>query len=348
MSNSPLVNYTKISPNSSARGAKIDKITIHHMAGNLSVESCGQVFQDTSRQASSNYGVGSDGRIGLYVPENRRAWTSSNRDNDNRAITIEVANNGGAPNWPVSDEALEATIELCVDICRRNGIARLNYTGDKSGNLTMHKWFTNTLCPGPYLSGKFEYIADQVNARLGASAAPETPVVTTPATGPWRVQVGAYGSPAGAEWRSKQVAAAGFTPFIVQVDEVLWRVQVGGYELKADAERLETQLRAAGFPGTVTSLGGTATEQETAAPSTSDDEEVVDVKVKVLKKGAKGDQVKALQALLIGYGYELGRTGVDGSFGSLTDEAVRKFQSRNNLEKDGSVGPATWEKLLGV
>lgn len=171
MSNSSLVSYTKLSPNYSKRTAKIDKITIHHMAGNLSVETCGNVFATTSRQASSNYGVGSDGRVGLYVEEKNRAWTSSNWQNDNRAVTIEVANDGGAPDWHVSDKALQATIDLCADICKRNGIARLNYTGDKSGNLTMHKWFANTLCPGPYLGGKFPYIAEEVNKRIGS----ETP-----------------------------------------------------------------------------------------------------------------------------------------------------------------------------
>lgn len=167
MSNSPLVDYTKISPNSSARTAKISKITIHHMAGNLSVESCGNVFQTTSRQASSNYGIGTDGRVGLYVDESRRAWTSSNRDNDNVAVTIEVANDGGAPDWHISDKALAKTIDLCEDICRRNGIKKLNFTGDRAGNLTMHKYFANTQCPGPYLESKFQYIADEVNKRLG-------------------------------------------------------------------------------------------------------------------------------------------------------------------------------------
>lgn len=170
MSNSPLVDYTKISPNSSDRTAKISKITIHHMAGNLSVESCANVFQNTSRQASSNYGVGTDGRVGLYVEESRRAWTSSNRDNDNCAVTIEVANDGGTPDWHISDEALAKTIDLCEDICRRNGIARLNFTGDRAGNLTMHKYFANTQCPGPYLESKFQYIADEVNERLGMNA----------------------------------------------------------------------------------------------------------------------------------------------------------------------------------
>lgn len=174
MSNSTLVNYTKISPHREPRNHKIDKITIHHMAGNLSVETCGNVFQG-KRKASSNYGVGSDGRVGMYVEETDRAMTSSNAANDNRAVTIEVANDGGAPDWHVSDKALEKTIELCVDICRRNDIPRLNFTGDKSGNLTMHKYFTATACPGPYLGGKFPYIAEEVNKRLAALEAPETP-----------------------------------------------------------------------------------------------------------------------------------------------------------------------------
>jgi hypothetical protein len=164
--NSKLVSYTKLSPNKSIRTSKIKKITIHHMAGNLSVETCGNVFANKSRQASSNYGIGTDGRIGMYVEEKHRAWTSSNRTNDNQAITIEVANDGGAPNWHVSDKALAALIELCVDICKRNGIKELNYTGDATGNLTKHEYFANTTCPGPYLGGKFSYIADEVNKRL--------------------------------------------------------------------------------------------------------------------------------------------------------------------------------------
>ena len=167
MSNSPLVSYTIISPNSSARTAKIDTITIHHMACNASIEVCGAGFASRDRCASSNYGVGSDGRIGLYVPESRRSWCSNSSQNDNRAITIEVANDGRGPDWHVSDKALDATIDLCTDICKRNDIKKLNYTGDKTGNLTMHKWFAYTACPGPYLESKFSYIADEVNKRLG-------------------------------------------------------------------------------------------------------------------------------------------------------------------------------------
>ena len=167
MSYSNIVDYVKISPNcTKPRNKKIDAIVIHHMAGNASVEACGAVFASASRQASSNYGVGTDGRVGCYVEEENRSWATSNAGIDNRAITIEVANCGGAPNWPVSDQALEATIALCYDVCRRYGF-KLNYTGNKNGNLHMHNWYAATGCPGPYLASKFPYIAEEVNKRLG-------------------------------------------------------------------------------------------------------------------------------------------------------------------------------------
>lgn len=167
MSNSSLICYTKLSPNcSKPRNKPISKITIHHMAGNLTIEQCGNVFAPTSRQASSNYGIGSDGRIGMYVEEKNRAWTSSNAQNDNMAVTIEVANDVVGGNWHISDKAMESLINLCVDICKRNNIEKLNFTGDKNGNLTMHKWFAATACPGAYLESKFPYIANEVNKRL--------------------------------------------------------------------------------------------------------------------------------------------------------------------------------------
>lgn len=174
MSDSSLVSYTKISPNKSLRAyrnasstGKISKITIHHMAGCISVESCGSWFAQSNAQCSSNYGIDSTGKIALYVPEKYRSWCSSNGDNDNIAITIEVANSKSGNPWPVSDKALAACIDLCVDICQRNGIEKLVYTGTKSGNLTRHDMFSNKVCPGPYLGGKFPYIVEQVNARLG-------------------------------------------------------------------------------------------------------------------------------------------------------------------------------------
>ena len=170
MSNSSLINYTKISPNSTnPRNNSIKKISIHHMAGNLSVEQCGNVFANPNAEASANYGIDSNGRIGMYVEEHNRSWCSSNSSNDHQAVTIEVANDGGAPNWHVSDKALHKLVELCVDICRRNGIKQLNYTGDASGNLTCHNMFAATTCPGPYLQSKLPWIAEQVNKRLSGA-----------------------------------------------------------------------------------------------------------------------------------------------------------------------------------
>lgn len=178
LSNSALVCYTKLSPNyTRGRNHSIDTITIHCMAGNLTIERCADIFANKNRKASSNYGVDSKGRIGLYVEERNRSWCSSNSSNDNRAITIEVANDGGAPNWHVSDKALEALIILLVDICRRNGIKQLIWSNNKTErinhkngvNMTVHRDYAAKACPGNYLYGKMYWIADQVNKALGVS-----------------------------------------------------------------------------------------------------------------------------------------------------------------------------------
>ena len=167
MSNSKYVEYVKYSPNYTPVVNKIiRKITPHHAACNVSIETMGNLFADEDCGASANYGIDSDGRIGLYVSESDRAWTSSNRDNDGQAVTIEVANDEYGGQWHVSDKALNALIKLCIDICQRNGIKRLNYTGDASGNLTRHNMFDATACPGPYLQSKFPYIEKEVNKAL--------------------------------------------------------------------------------------------------------------------------------------------------------------------------------------
>lgn len=174
MSNSSLVNVTILSPNYSKRTKPITKITIHHCAGvDLSVETIGNIFKPTSRRASSNYGIGSDGRVGLYVEESNRAWTSGSADNDQSAVTIEVSNNSGAPNWTVSAQAYDKLIDLCVDICKRNGIKQLNWTGTQYGNLTCHYMFQATACPGPYLKQRMPYIAAAVNAKLKGANVPD-------------------------------------------------------------------------------------------------------------------------------------------------------------------------------
>ncbi len=174
MSNSSLISYTKISPNkTSPRNHKIDTITIHCMAGDLTVENCGAVFAKSSRQASSNYGIGSDGRIALYVEEKDRSWCSSNPANDHRAITIEVANCSTGEPWLITDAAYKSLINLLVDICQRNGIQKLLWQGDKSligqvkkQNMTVHRWFANKSCPGNWLYEHHGQIASDVNKRL--------------------------------------------------------------------------------------------------------------------------------------------------------------------------------------
>lgn len=153
-----------VSNYSSRNGRGICKITPHHMAGNLSLQTCANVLENGG--ASANYGIDSNGRIACFVDEDYRSWCSCSYDNDSQAITIEVANDGGDPDWHISDKALESLINLCVDICQRYGI-RLNYTGDANGNLTRHNMFYPTTCPGPYLQSKFPYIQDEVNKRLG-------------------------------------------------------------------------------------------------------------------------------------------------------------------------------------
>lgn len=178
MSNSSLVEYTQISPNkNSPRKYPISKITIHHMAGNLSLETLGSIVSKPSRQMSCNYGIDSDGRIGLFCDEKDRSWCSSSAANDHRAITIEVANDEIGDDWHVSDEAVQSLINLCVDICKRNGMPGLTWTGDSSGTLTCHYMFTSTACPGPYLKSKMAWIAQEVTRRVNA-VDPSEPTIT--------------------------------------------------------------------------------------------------------------------------------------------------------------------------
>lgn len=165
-SNSSLVDKVIKSPNFSKGRVNISKITVHHMAGDLSIETCGNMFSNTSRAASANYLIGSDGRIALCVDEENRAWTSSSKWNDERAVTIEVANDGKEDTgWHVSDKAFNSLVNLCKDICKRNNITKLEYTGNKEGSLTIHSMFAATTCPGPYLKSRLNDLCYLVNER---------------------------------------------------------------------------------------------------------------------------------------------------------------------------------------
>lgn len=188
--NSPLVSYTKISPNKTVnRNHIIDRVTIHCVVGQCTVETIGSIFAPSSRQASSNYGVGKDGRIGMYCEEKDRSWCTSSGANDHRAVTIEVASDTTHP-YAVNDTAYQATINLVADICKRNGKKRITWLADKEKSInytpaademlmTVHRWFAAKACPGDYLYNRHADIAAKVNAILSGSSVPTTTTVTT-------------------------------------------------------------------------------------------------------------------------------------------------------------------------
>ena len=218
MSNSALVDYTKISPNrTSPRKNKIDTITIHCVVGQCSVETLGAIFAPSSRQASSNYGIGYDGRFGMYCEEKDRSWCSSSAANDNRAITIEVASDATEP-YAVNDKAYAALLDLVTDICRRNGIKKLVWSTNKNTrvnhlngcNMTVHRDYANKSCPGTYLYERQAEIAAEVNKRLETSPAePETP--SSGAGTLYKVQVGAFSKKANADAMLAKLKAAGYS-----------------------------------------------------------------------------------------------------------------------------------------
>lgn len=230
MSNSPLVSYTKLSPNHSGqRTHAIDRITPHCVVGQCSVETLGNIFAPTSRQASCQYGIGVDGRVGMYVEEKNRSWCSSSNENDQRAVTIECASDTTHP-YAFKDVVYNKLIELCVDICKRNGKKKLLWLGDKTKTLnynpaademvlTVHRWFANKSCPGDWMYSRMGDLASKVTAKLGGSSA------SNPGT------------------------AGG---------NVLYRIQTGAFSNKANADAMAAKLKAAGFDTYITTKSGTA------------------------------------------------------------------------------------------
>lgn len=207
MSNSSLVSYTKLSPNHSGqRTHSIDRITPHCVVGQLSAESICGCFTSTSAQASCNYGIGKDGKIALCVEEKNRSWCSSSNANDQRAVTIECASDTTHP-YAMNNNVYQSLINLCVDICKRNGKTKLLWFGDKTKTLnyspksnemilTVHRWFANKACPGDWLYNRLGDLAAQVTSKLGGNSgsssssttAQPSPNKTFPST-PFTVQV---------------------------------------------------------------------------------------------------------------------------------------------------------------
>ena len=139
-------------------GRKIEKITIHHMAGVLTAKRCGELFQNPDKWTSSNYGIGNDGTIALYVDEANTSYCDTNWDSNCKSVTIEVSNSTTI-GWKVSDKALNSLIKLVADIGKRNNLGTLV----KGKNVTWHSMYAATSCPGPYLLSKMDYIVAEAN-----------------------------------------------------------------------------------------------------------------------------------------------------------------------------------------
>lgn len=188
--NSSLVSYTKLSPNHSGkRTHSIDRITPHCVVGQCTAEGLGDWFAKSSTQASSNYGIDKNGRVGFYVEEKNRSWCSSSNSNDQRAITIECASDATEP-YAMNSKVYDALIKLCVDICKRNCKKKLIWLGDKDKALnynsksdemviTVHRWFANKSCPGNWLYARLGDLAAKVTAQLaGTTTTSEAPTTT--------------------------------------------------------------------------------------------------------------------------------------------------------------------------
>ena len=225
---SSLVSCTILSPNNSGkRKYEVTRITPHCMVGQLSARKCGELFARSSYQASSNYGIGKDGEIGLYVPEDKRSWCSSSESNDQRAVTIECASDTKSP-YAMNSKVYASLVSLCVDICGRYGKTKLIWISDKDSALsyspkdnemvlTVHRWFANKSCPGDWLYSRLGDLAKKVTAELSGPVQEEKSTETGRKEGKlYRVQCGAFSNVDNAEKRVRELKAAGFDAVIME------------------------------------------------------------------------------------------------------------------------------------
>lgn len=277
MSNSKLVTCTVKSPNHSGkRTHSIDRITPHCVVGQLSAKSIGGCFTSPSRQASCNYGIGTEGGVCLIVDEANRSWCSSSNTNDQRAVTIECASDKTDP-YAMNSTVYNKLIDLCEDICRRNGKTKLVWISDKNKalsynpasnemQLTVHRWFANKSCPGDWLFSRLGDVAKTVTARLSGAGDSGNKSDAL-----YRVQVGAYSIRSNADNMLAKIKAKGFDAFVTQVDG-MYKVQVGAYSVKANADAQLKKIKNAGFDAFITTKSGTQVSSSTSAKKKSNAE----------------------------------------------------------------------------
>lgn len=324
--NSPLVTYTRLSPNNSGeRTHAIDRITPHCVVGQCSIETLGNIFARPSYEASSNYGIGYDGRVGMYVEEKNRSWCSSNKANDQRAITIECASDATAP-YAFKDVVYQKLITLCVDICQRNGKTKLIWFGDKNKTLnyepkvdemvlTVHRWFDNKSCPGAWMYSRMGDLAEKVTAQLVEKNEMETVDAV------YIVKPGDTLSSIAKKYNTTYQKLAEYNsiknPSIINV----------GQKIRIPQNRIVKPVPT--------------------PTHTTKNEGVVNVELRMLSKGMSGNDVRAAMLLMKDkgyYPYEIPSS--DNLFGPKMDAGVRKMQKDHNLGVDGVIGKNSWTFLL--
>ena len=302
--NSPLVSYTKLSPNHSGqRTHSIDRITPHCVVGQCSVETLGNIMYPTSRQASCNYGIGPDGRVGMYVEEKNRSWCSSSNANDQRAITIECASDTFHP-YAMNDKVYATLITLCTDICHRNGKKKLLWFADKNKSLayspkqdemvlTVHRWFANKSCPGDWLYSRLSDVAAKVTANLSSASTPTTTPSTSKTTEEVAKEViaGKWGN---GEDRKQRLTAAGYNYSLIQakVNELM------GASIPAPSKSIDELAREV-----IEGRWGNGEERKNRLISAGYDYSAVQAKVNELMGGIKSTKSVDQLAHEVIYGY---------------------------------------------
>ena len=301
--NSPLVVYTKLSPNHSGqRTHSIDRITPHCVVGQCSVETLGNIMYPTSRQASCNYGIGPDGRVGMYVEEKNRSWCSSSNANDQRAITIECASDTFHP-YAMNDKVYATLITLCTDICRRNGKKKLLWFADKNKSLnyipaademvlTVHRWFANKSCPGDWLYSRLSDVAAKVTANLSSASTPTIPSASkTTEEVAKEVIAGKWGN---GEDRKQRLTAAGYNYSLIQakVNELM------GAKTTVSSKSIDELAREV-----IQGKWGNGEERKNRLISAGYDYSAVQAKVNELMGGIKSTKSVDQLAREVIYGY---------------------------------------------
>lgn len=257
MSNSSLVNTTVWCAEGNythgRSGRNIEMVALHHMAGVLSAEQCGRIFQQAGRGASANYGIGKDGEVGLYVDEYNTAWANANWDSNCKSVSIELSNSSASGNYPVSDVVLNKAIDLIADIFKRNNLGKCV----KGQNLVWHSMYSNTYCPGDYIRGKLDYIVDKVNEKLGLNSN------VSSNDNLYKVQVGAFSKKENADNLANEIKNKGIDTYIVKIDN-LYKVQCGAFANVDNAKNMAKTLNNMGYDTYIVGLNESTSSNQSS------------------------------------------------------------------------------------